>query len=127
MRPRRALALRSPPARRKLIGLEGVYRRGADGAPEFVEVPAPSDEALQAVLHKIITRMMKLLTRRGVLIEEQGQTYMADNDADSDAARALRACEAFAPLHSMSRFRRAMRRMRWRARAAPRTPAMPHG
>ena len=31
-----------------------------------MEVPAPSDEALQAVLHKIITRMMKLLTRRAL-------------------------------------------------------------
>ena len=46
--------------------LDGVYRRGTDGAPAFVELPAPTDEALQAVLHKIITRMMKLLTRRGV-------------------------------------------------------------
>jgi hypothetical protein len=27
-------------------------------------VPAPTDEALQAVLHKIITRAMKLLPRR---------------------------------------------------------------
>jgi len=44
--------------------LDGVYRRGTDGEPEFVEVPAPTDEALQAVLHKIITRTMKLLTRR---------------------------------------------------------------
>jgi hypothetical protein len=32
--------------------LDGVYRRGTDGAPEFVEVPAPTDEALQTVLHK---------------------------------------------------------------------------
>ena len=45
--------------------LDGVYRRGADGEPVFVEVPAPTGEALQAALHKIITRMMKLLTRRG--------------------------------------------------------------
>ena len=45
--------------------LDGVYRRGIDGAPEFVEVPEPTDEALQSVLHKIITRTMKLLTRRG--------------------------------------------------------------
>ena len=30
--------------------------------------PAPTDEALQAVLHKIITRTMKLLTRQGVLV-----------------------------------------------------------
>jgi hypothetical protein len=33
---------------------------------------------------------MKLLTRRGVLIEEHGQTYTADGDADSDEARTLR-------------------------------------
>ena len=53
------------------------------GDPLFVEVPAPSDEALQTVLHKIITRTMKLLTRRGVLVEEEGSTYIADNDADT--------------------------------------------
>jgi hypothetical protein len=70
--------------------LDGVYRRGIDGAPEFVEVPEPADEALQTVLHKIITRLMKLLTRRGVLVEEEGSTYMADNDAESDEAHALR-------------------------------------
>jgi hypothetical protein len=40
--------------------------------------------------HKIITRTMKLLTLRDVLIEEQGQTYLADDDGDSDEARALR-------------------------------------
>jgi hypothetical protein len=74
--------------------LDGVYRRGTEGAPEFVEVPAPTDEALQSVLHKIITRTMKLLTRRGVLVEEEGSTYMADNDGDSDEARTLR------PLHA---------------------------
>jgi hypothetical protein len=49
--------------------LDGVYRRGVNGEPVFVEVAAPADEALQAVLHKIITRMMKLLTRLGVLVE----------------------------------------------------------
>ena len=37
--------------------LNGVYRLSTDGEPVFVEVPAPTDEALQAVLHKIITRM----------------------------------------------------------------------
>ena len=76
--------------------LDGVYRRGTDGEPVFVEVPAPSDEALQAVLHKIITRILKLLTRRGALVEEQGATYMADNDADSDDARTLRRLQAAA-------------------------------
>ena len=76
--------------------LDGVYRRGIDGAPEFVEVPEPTDEALQSVLHKIITRTMKLLTRRGVLVEEEGSTYMADNDGDSDEARVLRPLQAAA-------------------------------
>jgi hypothetical protein len=76
--------------------LDGVYRRGIDGTPEFVEVPEPTDEALQSVLHKIITRMMKLLTRQGVLVEEEGSTYMADNDGDSDEARVLRPLQAAA-------------------------------
>ena len=76
--------------------LDGVYRRSADGAPIFVEVPAPTDEALRTVLHKIITRLMKLLTRRGVLIEEQGQTYMPDDDSDSDEARVLKPLQAAA-------------------------------
>lgn len=35
--------------------LDGMYRRSADGAPVFVEVPAPTDEALQTVLQGIIT------------------------------------------------------------------------
>ena len=83
-------------SRQHCLVLDGVYRRGSDGEPLFVEASTPTDEALQAVLHKIITRMMKLLTRRGVLIEEQGQTYLADNDADSDEARVLRPLQAAA-------------------------------
>ncbi len=47
-------------------------------------------------MHKIITRTMKLLTRRGVLVEEQGQTYLADNESDSDEARVLRPLQASA-------------------------------
>ena len=72
--------------------LDGAYRIGSDGVPEFVEVPAPTNEALQTVLHKIITRTMKLLTRRGVLVEEEGSTYVADNDAESDEARTSGRC-----------------------------------
>ena len=76
--------------------LDGVYRRGTDGEPAFVQGPAPTDDALHAVLHKIITRVMKLLTRCGVLVEEQGATYMADGDTDSDEARTLRPLQAAA-------------------------------
>ena len=70
--------------------LDGVYRRSIDGTAEFVEAPAPTDEALLSVLRKIITPTMKLLSRRGVLVEEEGSTYVANNDGDSNEARTLR-------------------------------------
>ncbi len=76
--------------------LDGVYRCDTEAEPVFVDVPAPTDEALQTVLHKIITRLMKLLTRNGVLVEEQGSTYMADDDTDSDEARVMRPLQAAA-------------------------------
>ena len=82
--------------------LDGVYWRSAEGAPVFVEARAPTDEALQSVLHKIITRLMKLLTRRGVLVEEEGSTYIADNDGDSDEARTLRPLQAAACTHRIA-------------------------
>ena len=53
----------SVPALHCLV-LDGVYRR-TDGEPTFVEVPAPTNEALQALLLKIAGRLMKLLSRRG--------------------------------------------------------------
>jgi Putative transposase len=62
--------------------LDGVYRT-SEGGPVFHEVPAPTVKQLQALLVKIITRIMKLLTRLGALIEEQGLTYLAEIDAHS--------------------------------------------
>ena len=47
--------------------LDGVYRR-PDGEPVFVQADSPTDEDLQALLHKIIRRLMKLQTRGGVLV-----------------------------------------------------------
>ena len=61
--------------------LDGVYRN-CDGVPVFHEVAAPTAEELQALLLKIITRIMRLLTRQGFLIEEQGMTYLAEVDKD---------------------------------------------
>ena len=75
---------------------DGVYQR-TDGEPVFVEVPAPSDEVLRASLDKIIARLIKLLARRGVLIEEgEGSGYLGDSDCDSDEARAVRPLQAAA-------------------------------
>ncbi len=76
--------------------LDGVYRCGADGVPVFVQAGAPSDDELHALLHTVIARLMKMLTRHGVLIEEMGQTYLADPNADGDEARTLRPLQAAA-------------------------------
>ncbi len=76
--------------------LDGVYRRGADGAPTFVETEAPADDELHALLQTVITRLMKMLTRRGVLVEDIGQTYLAEPDADDEDARTLRPLQAAA-------------------------------
>ena len=69
--------------------LDGVYRL-TDGVPIFQAVPAPTTEQLQAVLTRIVQRVLKSLTRIGALIEEQGLPYLADPDADP----------ALAPLHA---------------------------
>ena len=52
-----------PGARRRLSA-----QRGRGG---FHEVAAPTSEELQVLLAKIITRIMRLLTKQGILIEEQ--------------------------------------------------------
>ena len=70
--------------------LDGVYRCGAGGEPIFVELAAPTSDELHALLQTVIGRLMKTLTRRGVLVEEMGQTYLADPDVDGDEARTLR-------------------------------------
>ena len=35
------------------------------------------------IIHRIIARLLKMLTRQGYLVEEQGMTYMADIDPDN--------------------------------------------
>ena len=45
--------------------LDGAYRCGAPGVPDFDEVNAPTCDELHALLHTIISRLMKMLTRRG--------------------------------------------------------------
>jgi len=56
--------------------------RSDEGAPEFGEVDAPTDDELRALLQTVITRLMKMLTRRGGLIDEVGKTHLAGPDAD---------------------------------------------
>ena len=62
--------------------LDGVYHT-TEGATVFQSVRAPSAEQLHILLHQIIKRVMKLLTRRGYLIEEQGRVYLAETDSST--------------------------------------------
>lgn len=48
---------------------DGAYRCGADGVPAFIEVDAPTDAELHALLQTLVARLMRMLTRRGVLTE----------------------------------------------------------
>ncbi|MCE2692604.1 MAG: transposase, partial [Rubrivivax sp.] len=62
----------------------------------FIEAASPTDDELHALLQSVIERLMKLLTRRGVLVEDMGQTYLAEPDADGEEARTLRPLQAAA-------------------------------
>ena len=60
---------------------DGVYGSSA-GAPVFHEARAPSLAELEGLLNRIIGRILKLLTRTGYLIEEQGMSYLAEAQSD---------------------------------------------
>lgn len=77
--------------------LDGVYCASAEGAPVFRPAPALTNEKLQALLGKIITRVLRLLTREGRLVEEEGVTYVADAHGAVDPDNLL------APLQAASR------------------------
>ncbi len=68
-----------------------VFYRHTDGVPVFQAVLAPTAEQLQTVLTRIITRLLKMLTRHGALMEDApGIPSLADPDGDP----------ALAPLHA---------------------------
>jgi len=61
--------------------LDGVYR-SSTGVPVFHEARAPSAAELEGLLDRIIQRIVKLLTRTGYLIEEQGMSYLGEAESD---------------------------------------------
>jgi hypothetical protein len=76
--------------------LDGMYRSDAHGEPAFTEASAPTDEELHALLRTLIARLMKMLTRRGVLVQDMCQTWLAEPDTDGEEARTLRPLQAAA-------------------------------
>ena len=62
--------------------LDGVYRL-TDGAPVFHTVSAPTTHELETLLARIIKRILKVLTRKGALVEESPESlYLADSEHD---------------------------------------------
>jgi len=104
--------------------LDGVYRYGTDDAPAFVEVNAPTDDELHALLQTIIAWLMKMLTRRGVLVEDMGQAYLAEPDADCEDVRTLRPLHAAVVTYRIAFGPRAGQKMLTLRGAAPREIAV---
>ena len=66
--------------------LDGVYRL-TDGVPIVQAIPSPTTDQLQALLTRIITRLLKMFTRHGALREEVSEIpYLTDPDADPTLA-----------------------------------------
>jgi len=83
----------------------------ADGVPSFAEASAPSDDELHALLQTIVTRLMKMLAGRGVLVGEMGQTYLSESEGGSEAARTLRPLPAAAVTYRIASGPRAGQKM----------------
>jgi hypothetical protein len=79
---------------------------------------------LHALLQTISTRLMKMLTRRGALVEDMGQTYLAEPDAEGEEERTLRPLQAAAVTYRIAFAPRAGQKVLTLRGATPRdTPA----
>lgn len=61
--------------------LDGVYHRRGEKMT-FRPVEAPTQSELNRLLERLVKRLMRLLTRRGYLIEEQGQTWLGEENEE---------------------------------------------
>ena len=103
--------------------LDGVYHTGTEGALVFHPAPALTGEKLQALLGKIITRILRLLTREGHLVEEEGMTYVADAHGIIDPDNLLAPLQAASCTYRIALGPRAGRKvlsLQYGLRAAPR-------
>ncbi|MGH9894042.1 MAG: hypothetical protein ACREA0_19095 [bacterium] len=60
---------------------DGVYGT-TEGVPVFHVARGPTGGDLRELLHRIVRRLMKIVTRKAFLIEEQGMTYLCETDPD---------------------------------------------
>jgi hypothetical protein len=97
-----------------------VYQCGLDRVPAFVAAYAPTDDELHALLQMLMARLTKLLTRRGALVEDMGQPYLAEPDGDADEAHTLRPRQAAAVTNRIGSGPRAGQKVVTRRSAMPR-------
>ena len=69
--------------------LDGVYHRRGEQV-EFRRVDAPTLDEISQLLDRLVKRLLKLLTRRGHLVEDQGQTFL-EGEIDEGALSTLQA------------------------------------
>src|SRR5438128_7202584 len=60
-----------------LIGLDGVYAAGPDGAPEFHELPPPEDAEVLEAVTLIAGRVQGMIERRG--LEDEVDKLLVDD------------------------------------------------
>ena len=68
------------------LWLDGVYQTAGEASesePVFHEAAPPTAAQLATLLDKIIKRILRLLTKAGHLIEEEGMVYLASTDPDN--------------------------------------------
>lgn len=78
--------------------LDGVFRAGADGKPEFVALPRLTTNDVADLLQVIRARIMRMLQRRGVIETGPDATLIDDGLAERDPALAQLAAAAVAGL-----------------------------
>ena len=103
--------------------MAGVYRTTGEGVTVFHPVPALTSEQLPALLDKIISRILRVLTRQGHLVEEEGVTYVADAHGVLDPENGLAPLQAASCTYRIAFGPRAGRKaLSWQyaaSRAAP--------
>ena len=59
--------------------LDGVFNEREDGALRFLPLPAPADRQVAEVLARVVAAVMRLLVRRGIWVDADGESA-ADGD-----------------------------------------------
>ena len=72
-----------------IVAIDGVFAEQAHGPPSFVQLPRLTSMDVAELLATIRHRLLRLLTRRGVLDTTHEPTLLASEQADSDPALAL--------------------------------------